>query len=608
MERIASILNYLKKHPLLTDCLLVSLLTIPAFISILNFGYFSMHDDQHIVRLFLFDKALKDGVLFPRWVDGLGFGFGYPLFNFYPPLIYIVAEAFHLIGFSLIWSIKMMIIVGFISAAVGMYLLVRRLYKWEAGIVASVLYTYFFYHAVTAYVRGAFAEFFTLSILPFLFLGFIEIYKKPTLHKSVLTGIAFALLMICHPLIAFPAVLFIAAFFAFLYKITEVDKRKRFIFNFGLAIVLGLGLSAFFWAPSMAERQFTYVNEILTKELASYEIHFVQMQQFWQSLWGYGGSGPGLTDGVTFQLGKVHIALAGIATVLVAGIFFMQKKKREKELFGMFFVGMTLFSIFMAVDLSKFIWDTVSFLWYLQFPWRFLTFTAVFMSILGGITFSYLFHFVDRLENKAIRSGALFIMLVTIVTTIFVYSKYFRPQEYRNVTDADLTTKGEISWRISRTSFEFVPKGVETAQSELGTTILAITPSDIPQTTYSFIKGKALIEEEELKSSYKSYVARVGQPVTFQLNTFNFPGWQATIQRANTDKIEELPIMDNNPFKLITVELPPGEYILSFEFTDTPIRFIANIVTLITILIVVLMIWREKEVKKLLPRQFKEIE
>ena len=45
-------------------------------------GLFQIHDDQQTARLFLFDQALKAGQFPVRWVDGLGFGFGYPLFVF----------------------------------------------------------------------------------------------------------------------------------------------------------------------------------------------------------------------------------------------------------------------------------------------------------------------------------------------------------------------------------------------------------------------------------------------------------------------------------------------------------------------------------------------
>src|SRR3990167_2564086 len=87
------------------ELLAVLIITIPAYISLLNPQYFSMHDDQHIARLYLLDQGISQGYLYPRWVDTLGFNFGYPLFNFYPPLVYYVGEFFHILGFSLTTSI-----------------------------------------------------------------------------------------------------------------------------------------------------------------------------------------------------------------------------------------------------------------------------------------------------------------------------------------------------------------------------------------------------------------------------------------------------------------------------------------------------------------------
>ena len=138
--------------------LLTLIITIPAFISLLNPWYFSMHDFQHIARLFLLDTGIHQGSLFPRWVDLLGFNFGYPLFNFYPPLIYYISEIFRLLGATYVWSIKSMIIVGYLVGAVGVYLLGRKLFSTNiAAVLAAALFTFFTYHATLVYVRGAFA-------------------------------------------------------------------------------------------------------------------------------------------------------------------------------------------------------------------------------------------------------------------------------------------------------------------------------------------------------------------------------------------------------------------------------------------------------------------
>jgi uncharacterized membrane protein YfhO len=58
------------------------------------------------------------------------------------------------------------------------------------------------------------------------------------------------------------------------------------------------------------------------------------------------------------------------------------------------------------------------------------------------------------------------------------------------------------------------------------------------------------------------------------LNTFNFPGWQASLDGKS------IKIIDNNDYKLITVSIPGGDHNLIFSFKNTNIRNIGNTVSL----------------------------
>jgi hypothetical protein len=603
---VQKILDYLRKKPLVADILCIVVLVVPTIIALLNNHYPSMHDDQHVARLFLFDKAFREGDMYPRWVDLLGFGYGYPLFNFYPPMIYFVSEVFRIIGFSFIWSIKMMIVTGFISAAIGMYLFAKSVFNRYSGILAAALYTYFTYHAITVYVRGAFAEFFTLSILPFVFLTLRNFALKRSVKNATLFGISFGALIITHPLIAFPSVLYIGAFGAFYYWQTKANDRKEFLRRGIFSGLLGLGLSAFFWLPSVIEKKFTMVDDILTRELANYKIHFVCLDQLWYSAWGYGGSGAGCTDGMTFQLGKVHIGFLALSGVIFLITLFTKSlpKKRITEI--LFFTGILALSVFMMLDYSSVIWDSISFLWYLQFPWRFMTFVAVFISLLGGGASYFMMQLPIRDTTKD-RIGFV-ILCVGVFASILIYSKYFNPYEQRALTDAQMTSNEEIAWRISRTSFEFVPKGVRTKKSELNTTVLAINKEDLPTSPYKLIAGRGIVEPNELTSSMKTFIVKQDQPVTFRLNTYNFPGWEAYIVNAfENNTAKQLPISDENGLKLITVTVPPGEYILTFIFRDTVTRVVAGFITLASLAFVILFaLRRNKYVSRLQKKVFND--
>jgi len=85
-------------------------------------GYPSMQDDIQVFRLQQFDQCLKDKQIPCRYISGGGLGYGYPLYNFYSPLPYAVAESFHLLGFSFINSIKIAFIIPAFLRVFGMFL------------------------------------------------------------------------------------------------------------------------------------------------------------------------------------------------------------------------------------------------------------------------------------------------------------------------------------------------------------------------------------------------------------------------------------------------------------------------------------------------------
>ncbi|MCG2691460.1 hypothetical protein L6272_01390, partial [Microgenomates group bacterium] len=113
-------LGMLKKHLLA----LIILLGLGLFAMRTLYGpeYFDGHDSvAHLVRLYQYDLALKDGQLPPRWAGGLLAGRGYPVFIFAYPLPYFIAEAFHLIGFSLAVAIKLTFVLSYLVSIIGMY-------------------------------------------------------------------------------------------------------------------------------------------------------------------------------------------------------------------------------------------------------------------------------------------------------------------------------------------------------------------------------------------------------------------------------------------------------------------------------------------------------
>lgn len=527
-------------------------------------------------------RRLNRAICIPGGSTCLGSTTAIRSFNFYPPLIYYLGALFHALGFSLLWSVKMVFISGYVLAALGMYLFVKKLLMGRRvpAFMAAVLYTFFTYHAINAFVRGAMAEFFSMTVLPFVFLSLEHLRQKTNLKNAFFFSVTFAALILTHPLIAFPAVLFIGAYI--LHSLVLHKEKLSYLKNVTTGGVGGILLSAFFWLPSMVERTFTLVDSILLKELANYAIHFVQLDQLWFSPWGYGGSGAGYSDGMSFQLGKIHIAVALLSLAACFFALYLWKQKKLKldikyifSDFGFFFTFM-LGAIFMMIEQSKFLWDIISFLHYLQFPWRFMTFVGLFISVVGAYGVYFVTLSIKSKQTQTITAIAIVLLFSSV--TIVTYQKYFRPQNYLKVTDKELTSFDEIAWRVSRTSFEFVPKGVKTTKSDLGTTILAIDPDTVGVNKYQLTNGTANVSDADTKYSDKRFNINVfDSSVDFRLNTYNFPGWTAYIDNQKTQ------IADNNDFKLMSVRVPRGEHTLRFVFEDTPVRRAANWISIIAL-------------------------
>lgn len=552
----------------LSPFLIIIILSIFAWKALLLSGYFSMHDDQQVVRLFEFNKSLLAGQFPVRWVAGLGFGYGYALFNFYPPLVYYVGELFHLIGFGFIDSVKIVWFLAIVGSGFAMYFLAKNLFGKTAGIIAALFYIYAPYHAVDAYIRGALAELSSFVWLPLILLFAHQTAKFGKLKHALWTGFFLALLMLTHNLIFLP---FFGIFlFWFLGVALIYGKRKDWkliIYHLSLIILLTFGLTAFFWLPALWEKQFTLVDSLLIKNLASYKIHFLCPEQLWQSTWGFGGSVPGCLDGVSFKIGKLHV----LVSILALGVAFVNKKHRGLILTA---VSCLLIAVFMTTSYSSFIWDNIKELWYLQFPWRFLEFAVLFSSLLAG-------SLVLISENKIFKT---FVAAVLVLLLLFQNAKLFTPQKhFLTATDQLLTSDEKIKWEVSATSFEYMPKGVATKTTNLGILWIDIDKSEIKKQKIK-TKNFTAISEEFAPNKFKVIgSSKNGGLIEVQIT--NFPGWKVWVDGA------EVEIKDNNKYKLITIKVPKGEHEIYGKFENTPVRTLGNLISLICLISLVIFIY-----------------
>lgn len=264
-------------------------------------GFFPVHDDTQVARVFEMKKALLAGEFPVRWVPDLGYGYGYPIFNFYAPLAYYVGAFFALLGIPALPATKIMIGIGMMLAVVGMYLFARQFLSKTASFISALLYMYAPYHAVNLYVRGAVAELWAYALVPFTFYGFYQLYVQLTEGKEqraknkelvwlwiAVAAVSYAGVILSHNLTALMVTPFLIVYLLVLSYRFMQQRNLSALRSLLFALILGVLLSAFYWLPALTEMKYTNVVSV-TGGGSQYKDHFVCLSQLWSSQWGYGG-------------------------------------------------------------------------------------------------------------------------------------------------------------------------------------------------------------------------------------------------------------------------------------------------------------------------------
>ena len=407
--------------------LMLLIFSLPAVGPILTPGYFPMHDDTQVVRVDQMYQALKSGQFPVRFVPDLGYGYGYPIFNFYNPLPYYFGALFMLLGFDALFATKVIFIFPVLFSGLAMYWLTKKYLGPVAALVSAVFYVYAPYHAVQIYVRGAVAEYWAYALMPLCLYAFLS-------RRYLLAAISLAALILSHNLTAF--------MFIPLLGILLLLFANRYTLY---ATLLALGLAAFFWLPALTEQHLTRVPQMVQQQFNPLD-HFVYPNQLWGSIWGYAGSASGQADGLSFMIGKLHIIFTLFSLII---FIFSRKITKSTQRFLLLVTCYLLFALFMLLPLSYFIWANLPVLRFLQFPWRYLSFVALSTSILTGWA-------ITKFPKVALL----------LPLFIFYSIKFFQPQFTYPTTASKLLTDEQVKWVVSARSDEYLPKDFVVSQTQ----------------------------------------------------------------------------------------------------------------------------------------------
>jgi len=375
-------------------------LSIPAIIGLLHSG-FPLTDDGNwmVIRLSAFYEALRNGQFPVRFLTRLNYGYGYPVADFLYPLFMYIGVPIHVLGFSFVNTIKIILALSLFFSSIFTFLWLRKLFDNLSSLIGALLYTYFPYHLWDVYKRGSVGEALALAVLPFIFWQ-IE-------NKNVLfTSLGIALLIMSHNSLA---LIFLP--FIFLYMLIIKRNVKSLLKTF----ILGFGLSAFFWMPALYDKQFTVFDKTGVSDFSNYFISLKDLN----------------------ILGLIFFIVVTISIVLFT---------RNKDKASGFFLITTLLLTVLIFPLSNYVWKYLPFVNFIQFPFRLISFIILGLSFL-------LSYQLNLFKGKLKITFTVFYLILII----FSAKSFIIPKNYQNYPNSFYSTNQDLT----TVKNEYMPKWVK---------------------------------------------------------------------------------------------------------------------------------------------------
>ena len=512
-------------------------------------GFYSLHDDLHVAWLDQMHRAVVSRQWPPRWVPDLSFAYGYPLFNFVYPLPFYLGEIFHLTGFSLVTSLKLVFAFSVIFSGPAMYLFLRRHFSPPWSFLGALIYLFTPYRAVVVFVRGALGEALLFAFLP-LALFFLEEACCQRRRAVFPAGFFLGLLILTHNIGAFMVWPFLAIYGLIL--IFYQKEKLAALFSLVASFSLGLLWTAYFWLPALVEQKFVAYSTVF-----NFEDHFPFLKQLLWSSWGYGISTWGPYDGLSFQLGLVNWLGVALFFLGLAWFVFFRRRSSSRPLFLWLTIGFGT-SFFLMNIRSIWFWRHLPLFAYFQFPWRFLimtTFLTPLMFVAAG-------QFLPRFSK---------VIFVLGLSSLFLVGGYWCPEKvFPERTDNYFLERYLPNRTGDQPSAAYLQNTEEYLRLPVWT---SERPSALPAAKIETTAGKVSYSSLSAVDWRGTVAATEAGKLVF--HQYFFPGWRGWLDN------QPVALAAESPLGNISLSFPAGEHSLRLLFGETLLRFFADCLSLL---------------------------
>jgi hypothetical protein len=506
-----------------------------------------------VYRVFELDQAWQQGVLYPRIGSSLNFGLGAPLFQYYPPLASYGSLVFHTLGLGYIAATKALMVVDLLACSIGVYLYVRWLARRRLGAAtAAVLFLLSPYVLLVTYERGAVAESMALALLPWLVWSNHRLLSDQRSWSIGLAAVLVALTMMAHNITAMfvlPAVL------VYCVVLALWERNYRGLGRVGVAFLLGLGLSAFYWLPALAELRFSRAEA--------------------QMLGGNTDVRTWLVSGAELVQGSLLAAFAGddrfrygllMFLYGVAAVVTLPWQDRRLRPTAVLLAAAWVALLLLQLQVIGIFWQYVPLVRFIQFPWRLYglaTFCSVVLigMLLGGERLAATPRWLQTGLAAALMLGA--IAANTPNSRVAALPLWAEMREEK-IGLQSLYGRGKEQFPLFT---DYAPVSMRTFGSSISE---SRPPSEIVRLEDT--PAPTITIESIVRNGFELAVSSV-EPFQVKAPRAYFPGWQVYVDGA------PVATAGSGPLGLVTATIPAGEHRVRIEFDQTPLRTVSDIVS-----------------------------
>ncbi len=564
-----------------------------------TFNIWETHDGPvHLLRSYVFGDLLQRGDWFPRWAPDLYLGYGYPVFNYVPPLPYYLAVLGYLLGLDRYGGLQAVGVIAVLLGTAGAFSLARALWSSSAtgylSALAYILAPYPFLYNL--YIRGNVPEALALGLLPWLLWAAWRLWHEPRWPHGLLLTLLTALLLLTHNISAFLGVGLLTAWLVSVFiSSTPSASRLRLALSTTLGTILaGLALSAYFWLPALGELDSVYIEHTHQGFLDIHDWLIDPLGAVSSDQWpDYPGTGFGpvnlrwtsdLADRVAGPRKPLPLQLVLLA-VVVGGLVPAARRSDRRNLCLLAGCGLvTVGCWFLLTTWSAAIWPHVPLLRDIRFPWRLYGPADLMLALgaAGGVRLLW--------PERGMRTSRAHLLVVAVLSCFLIGTSGWvlntQPWPALNetgrragATELRATEVGKYDDGTVDLG-EYLPRAVQYAPGGTRPMIRGQRLYEALVPEFSWLgglvrplKGRLQITGLWARPTATTVEIRADTPATLAFHTLDFPGWQLHLDGYPiAHRTVPRSVKQDAELGFIVVDVPRGRHLIHLELRPTPLR------------------------------------